>query len=187
MSYYEVLVFLHIAFAIVWLGSGFLLQVLGFKADASRDVVRIQGLLDDADWAANRLFIPSSLVVLVLGILATIEGPWTFGDLWIVLGLVGYGMTFLTGVAFISPQVHRVSTVMERDGGMSQAAMAEVRKLFLIGRVDLVVLFTVVAVMAFKPTSDDVAVLVLMAGAIALAVVYSVWRFRAPEPAPAAN
>ena len=105
MSYYEVLAFLHIAFAIVWLGSGFLLQVLGFKADASRDVVRIQGLLDDADWAANRLFIPSSLVVLVLGILATIEGPWTFGDLWIVLGLVGYGMTFLTGVAFISPQV----------------------------------------------------------------------------------
>ncbi len=186
MSYYEVLVFLHIAFAIIWLGSGFLLQVLGFKADASRDVVRIQGLLDDADWAANRLFIPSSLVVLVLGILATIEGPWTFGDLWIVLGLVGYGMTFLTGVAFISPQVRRVSAVMERDGGMSQAAMAEVRKLFLIGRVDLVVLFTVVAVMALKPTGDDVVVLVLMAGAIALAVAYSVWRFRtAAEAAPA--
>ena len=32
--------------------------------------------------------------------------------------------------------------------------MAEVRKLFLIGRVDLVVLFTVVAVMA-SPTGDD--------------------------------
>lgn len=187
MSYYEVLVFLHIAFAIVWLGSGFLLQVLGFRADASRDVVRIQGLLDDADWAANRLFIPSSLAVLILGILATMEGPWTFGDLWIVLGLVGYAMTFVTGVAFISPQVRRIQAVMERDGGMSPPAMVEVRKLFLIGRVDLVVLFTVVAVMALKPTGDDVGTLVVMAAAIALAIGFSVWRSRAPESAPAAN
>jgi uncharacterized membrane protein len=186
LSYYEVLVFLHIVFAIVWLGSGFLLQVLAFRADASRDAVRIQGLLDDADWAANRLFVPSSLAVLILGILATIEGPWTFGYLWIVLGLVGYAMTFLTGVAFISPQVRRIQAVMERDGGISPAAMAEVRKLFLIGRVDLVVLFTVVAVMALKPTGDDVGTLVVMAGVIALAIGYSVWRFRtAAEAAPA--
>ena len=33
------------------------------------------------------------MLVLILGVLLTIEGPWSFGDLWIVLGLVGYAMT----------------------------------------------------------------------------------------------
>jgi uncharacterized membrane protein len=186
VSYYEVLLFLHIAFAIVWLGSGFLLQILGFRAEASGDPVKIKGLVDDADWLTNRLFIPSSLAVLVLGILATIEGPWSFGDLWIVLGLVGYALTFLTGIALIAPQVRRLGAVMERDGGMSPAALAEVRKLFLIGRVDLVVLFAVVADMALKPTGDDFGTLLLLAAAIGVAAAYSMWRFRtAAATAPA--
>ena len=185
MSRYEVLLFLHIAFAIVWLGSGFLLQVLGFKADASRDPVKILGLAEDADWLTNRLFVPSSLAVLVLGIWLTVDGPWSFGDLWIVLGLVGYALTFVTGIAFIAPQGRRIGAAIERDGGMSPAAVAEVRKLFLIGRVDLVVLFAVVADMALKPTGDDVGTLLLLAAAIALAAAYSVWRFRAATASPA--
>jgi uncharacterized membrane protein len=179
MSRYEVLVFLHIAFAIVWLGSGFFLQLLGVRADRSADPVRIKALLDDADWAATRLFIPSSLAVFVLGVALTIDGPWSFGDLWIVIGLVGYAATFLTGLLGIKPQGQRISAVIERDGGMSPAAIAEVRKLFLISRVDLVVLFTVVADMTFKPTGDDIGTLVVFAVAIAGAAAYAVWRYRA--------
>jgi uncharacterized membrane protein len=181
MSTYEVLLFLHIAFSIVWLGSGFFLQLLGIRADRSGDPVRIKSLLDDADWAANRLFIPSSLAVFVLGVALTIDGPWSFGDLWIVLGLAGYAATFLTGLLFIKPQVQKVASVIERDGGMSAAAIAEVRKLFLISRVDLVVLFTVVADMALKPTGDDAGTLVVFAIAVVGAVVWSVMRFRAQE------
>jgi uncharacterized membrane protein len=179
------LLFLHVALAIVWLGSGFLLQVLGFKADASRDPVRIQALLDDADWAAHRLFVPSSLAVFVLGVLLTIEGPWSFGDLWIVLALVGYALTFATGLFVITPQVRRISAVMERDGGISPAAIAEVRKLFLIGRIDLVVLFAVVADMVLKPTGEDLGTLITIAAAMVLATALIVWRVRAAAAAPA--
>ena len=188
MSSYELLLFLHIAFAILWLGSGFFLQLLGLRADASGDAARIKSLLDDADWASKRLFIPSSLAVLLLGILLVLEGPWSFGELWIVLGLAGYALTFLTGSLVITPQVKRISSVMERDGGMSAAAIAEVRRLFLISRVDLVVLFAVVAVMALKPTPDDVGTLVLLALAIAASAAYSIWRFvtsAAQDAAPA--
>jgi uncharacterized membrane protein len=188
MSTYELLLFLHVAFAILWLGSGFFLQLLALRADASRDSDRIKSLLDDADWASKRLFIPSSLAVLVLGVLLVLEGPWTFGELWIVLGLAGYAATFLTGSLVITPQVKRISKVVERDGGMSDAALAEVRRLFLISRVDLVVLFAVVAVMALKPTADDVGTLVVLAFAIAASAAYSIWRFctsAAPNAAPA--
>ena len=87
-----------LAFAIVWLGSGFLLQVLAFKAAVAE---RSRGCSTTP--TGREPVHPVVARVLPLGVLA-IEGPWTFGDLWVVLGLVGYGMTFVTGVAFISPQ-----------------------------------------------------------------------------------
>ena len=71
---------------------------------------------------------------------------------------------------------------MERDGGMSPASIDQVRRLFLISRVDLTVLFVVVAVMVLKPTGDDVGTLVVLAAVIAASVVYSVWRFRTDAP-----
>ncbi|MDQ4018773.1 MAG: hypothetical protein M3188_02930 [Actinomycetota bacterium] len=37
MTLYELLLFLHIAFAIVWIGSGFLFHVLGYRADRADD------------------------------------------------------------------------------------------------------------------------------------------------------
>jgi uncharacterized membrane protein len=183
VTYYEVLLYLHIALAIVWLGSGLLLQVLGYRAVSTNDLGRIKSLLDESHWLTNRLFIPSSLAVLVLGILLTIEGPWEFSDLWIVLGLAGYAMTFLTGLLFLSRQVRTIAQVMERDGGMSPAAVAETKRFFLIGRVDLVVLYTVVLDMVLKPTADEAGTLVLMAAAILVATALSVWRLRAPATA----
>ena len=183
MSYYEVLLFLHIAGAIVWLGAGLLLQLLGIRADASRDPTRIKALADDASWLSLRLFVPSSLAVLVLGVLLVIEGPWRFDELWVVLGLVGYASTFVTGIALITPQTKRVGEAIAREGGVGAAAVAEIRRLFLISRVDLVVLFVVVADMTLKPTGDDVGTLVLMGAIVAIAAGYSFWRFRAAAPA----
>jgi uncharacterized membrane protein len=183
VSYYEILLYLHIVFAIVWLGSGLLIQILGFRAVSVNDVERIRGLLDDSHWLTARLFIPTSLAVFVLGVLLTIEGPWEFGELWIVIGLAGYATTFLTGLLFISRQVKKIAAVMERDGGMSTAAVAETKRLFLISRVDLVVLYTVVLDMVLKPRGEDVGTLLLMAAAVLAAVAYSVTRFREPATA----
>jgi hypothetical protein len=185
VTYYEVLLFLHIAFAIVWLGSALLLQVLGHRAVSANELVRLKGLLDDADWLTTRLFIPSSLAVLVLGVLLTIEGPWEFGELWIVIGLAGYAASFLSGLFVISRQAKKVARIMERDGGMSTAAVAETNRLFLDSRVELVVLFVVVLDMAMKPRGEDVGTLVVMAGAVFVGAAYSVWRFRTPAAAAA--
>jgi uncharacterized membrane protein len=178
LSRYEILLFLHIACAILWLGAGACLILIGGRADKSRDPVRIKQIVEDAEWVSNRLIIPSSLAVLVLGIVLVVDGPWTFDMLWVVLGLLGFAATFVTGFFFITPQTKRIAATMERDGGMSPAAIEQVRKLFLISRIDLVVLFTVVADMALKPTGDDVGTLVLMVAAIAAAAVYATWRFR---------
>ncbi|MDQ4018774.1 MAG: DUF2269 domain-containing protein [Actinomycetota bacterium] len=134
------------------------------------------------------IFIPSSLLVLAFGIWLTIEGPWSFGDLWIVLGLVGYGLTFLTGVLWIAPQSKRAAEMMARDGGLSSEPEFVARRMTTFARLDMAVLFIVVLDMAVKPTGDDVGTLVLMAALVVAAAAYFGWRARSlPRPALAAG
>ncbi len=140
MTLYELLLFLHIAFAIVWIGSGFLFHVLGYRADRADDHAAIERLFRDQTALANMIFIPSSLLVLAFGIWLTIEGPWSFGDLWIVLGLVGYGLTFLTGVLWIAPQSKRAAEMMARDGGLSSEPEFVARRMTTFARLDMAVL-----------------------------------------------
>ena len=85
----------------------------------------------------------------------------------------------MTGQFFIKPQGEKIGAVIERDRGISGDALREIRKLMLISRVDLVVLFVVVADMTLKPSTEDVATLVVMAAAVLLAVVYSTVSSRA--------
>src|SRR5688572_6631372 len=130
MSYYEVLLFLHIAAAAVWLGSGFFLQMLVWRAGKAGDGPLLQGIASNSGWMAQRIFIPASLVVLIVGILLTIEGPWSFGDLWIVLGLAGYAFSFLVGILFLEPEGKRIASAMQA-GDTGRAS-------FHIGRINTV-------------------------------------------------
>ena len=182
MDLYEVLLFFHIAFVIVWLGAGGLLHILGYQAERANDEPAMRKITDDLVALANTLFIPSSLLVLLFGIWLTIEGPWSFGDLWIVLGLAGFAITFLTGVLWIKPQSEAVKKTIERDGGMSAEAYFLARRMMTFARLDYVVLFLVVFDMAVKPSGNDVGTLLLMAAILVAGAAYFAWRARSLAP-----
>jgi uncharacterized membrane protein len=183
MSLYEFLLFLHIAAAIVWIGSGTLVNVLGSRYNRARDHDGLRRIAADTGELANVLFIPASLATLVLGILTTIEGPWSFDELWILIGLGGIAATIFTGVAIITPRTEEIAALMEGDG-MTPAIAAKIKQLLTLSRIDLVVLYLVVADMALKPTGDDVGVLIGMALVVVGAVIFFPLRARAArEPA----
>jgi uncharacterized membrane protein len=188
MSAYELVLTLHILAAIVWIGSGFFLQVLAQRAQSTANDERLRGLLDDTAALGNKLFVPASALTLVFGLLLVLvlDSPWSFGQLWILIGLAGAAATFVTGIAMIEPGVRRAGELIARDGGMSPAASAAARRVLTLARVDYVVLLIVVADMVIKPTGDDVAVLVVMALLLVVGVAYAVTRARAVgETAPA--
>jgi uncharacterized membrane protein len=108
MTWYEFLLFVHISASVIWIGSGFLLMVLGLRADRIDDEAGLKHILRSNAWLATRLFIPASLTVVAAGVWLTIDGPWEFDQLWIVLGLVGYLCTFLTGIAVLKPRGERI-------------------------------------------------------------------------------
>jgi uncharacterized membrane protein len=189
MSYYEVLLFLHIFAAIAWIGAAIALQLLGIWGEQTRNGPFMQGLGASSDWLATRLFIPSSLAVLVLGILLTIEGPWTFDTLWLDLGFAGFAASFVTGLFFLKPEGERIGRAIAAHGPGSAEARRHIRRINVVQRVELVILVLVVASMTFKPTSDDGGTLLLFAAIVAAAVALGAWTLRVagrPEPRPAA-
>jgi uncharacterized membrane protein len=185
LSYYEVLLFLHVAAAIVWLGAGFTFFLLSLKAERSTDPLEGARLGQAADWMTLRLFIPASLATLLLGILLVIEGPWGFDQLWILIGLAGYAASFLTGILLIAPGSKKLAEAAHEFGPDSPQSLAQQRRLTIISRTELAVLFVVVADMAFKPTSDDAVPLVLMALATLAAAAASYLTAPSLTAAPA--
>jgi uncharacterized membrane protein len=177
MTWYELLLFLHIVAAIVWLGSGLFIQVLATRAERANDAEGLRRVAADSADLSEKLFIPASLATLIFGVLLVIDGPWTFDTLWIVLGLVGYLGTFLTGVLVMKPGSEKLAALMEREG-MSAQAEVEIRKLLTKSRVDTIVLYLVVAVMALKPTGDDVGILVALAAIVVVGLGYVALRLR---------
>jgi uncharacterized membrane protein len=178
MSLYELLLFLHIVAAIVWIGAGTLLNVLAFRADSAKDNEGLRRIAADSAALANVLFIPGSLATLIFGVLVVIEGDLSFGELWVVLGLVGIAATIATGAAVIGPRSEAISKMLERDG-MTPGAGVKITQLITLGRIDLVVLYLVVADMVLKPTGDDVGVLVAMAVILLAAIAFFTSRARA--------
>lgn len=191
MTWYELLLLLHIVAVIVWLGSGLFIQILATRAERANDAEGLRRVAADSAALSEKLFIPASLATLIFGVLLVIEGPWTFDTLWIVLGLVGYLGTFLTGVLVMKPGSEKLAALMEREG-MSAQAEIEIRKLLTKARVDTIVLYLVVAVMALKPTGDDVGILVALAAIVVVGLGYVALRLRqidesAVHSAPAAT
>ena len=166
MGLYELLLFVHIAAAIVWVGSGFLIQVQAVRANRVNDHANLKRVLDDVEGLSNTVFIPSSLVVVVMGVLMVVESEaWAFDQLWIVLGLIGYFATFVTGVGVLKPRGEYLAGAMEREG-MSDNVVSKMRELLVLARIDFLVLTLVVFTMAVKPTSDDAGVLIAMAAVL---------------------
>jgi uncharacterized membrane protein len=190
MTYYEVLLSLHILAAIVWIGGGIALQFLAFRAEQTHNGAFMQALGDSADWLAKRLFIPSSLAVLVLGILLTIEGPWTFDTLWVDLGFAGFAASFLTGLLFLKPEGEKIGRAIAAHGPESSEARQHILRITVVERVQLVILVLVTASMAIKPNSEDGGTLLLFCALAVVAIALGAWSLRtagpgAPEPQPA--
>ncbi len=149
MSEYELYLTVHVLAAIVWLGSAVCVQLLAFRAQRTGDPARQQRVADDAEWLATRIFIPSSLTVLVFGVLLVIEGPWSFDTTWVVLGLIGYALSFLVGILYLSPESGRIHKAMAA-GAMAEA-QTRIARITLVSRIELLVLFLVAVDMTTKP------------------------------------
>lgn len=166
MDLYLIFKFLHVAAAIAWIGGGVTLFAMGMFAASRKDDAEMMRALGGVGFMANRWFVPSSLVTLLCGIVMAFLGS-LWGDAWVVLGLVGFAATFLTGHFVLRVKAIEAGGLMA-EGQVAQAA-AVGRKLMQVAKFDYTMLFTVVALMVLKPTWADIGELAVLAAILAAA------------------
>ena len=149
MSWYELWLFLHISAVILWIGGGVAAQVFAALTKRAGDPAQSVALGRNVSFLVSRVFLPSSLVVVVTGIALTENGGWDWSEPFIVAGLVGWAVVSATAFGYVSGAMGRVGRRMAAEGP-SPALLADVNRLVLLARVVLLILFVLVFMMTVK-------------------------------------
>jgi uncharacterized membrane protein len=153
MSAYEWLLAVHILAVVVWVGGGFTMQFLTTRVASSNDPVRMAALAGDTEWIGLHVYMPASIVTLIAGISLVINGHWGWDHFWILFGLFGIFFSAIVGATFLGPEAGRIKKLIEEHGPSAPAVRARMDRIFLVSRIELVILLLVVADMALKPGS----------------------------------
>jgi len=151
--WYALFRLVHVGVAVFWVGGGMVIVLLALRSERADDSEELVTIARQAAFVGERFFAPAGLIVLLMGIAMMINTDWGWGTFWVVAGLIGYAATFVTGVAFLSPQSKRVASLIEEKGASDPETQAAIRRVLLIARVDVAVLLLVVADMVTKPFS----------------------------------
>lgn len=149
-TWYDVWKLLHVLAAIVWVGGALMLNILAALAIRSSLPGRRAEFAREAEKVGMRLFAPAGLLLVIMGFVLVEKGNWGY-HLWVILGLVAYGLSFLTGLLFIGPESGRIGKAIEAEGPDSATVAARIDRILLISRIELVILFLVVVDMVLKP------------------------------------
>jgi uncharacterized membrane protein len=151
--WFAVFKLIHVSVAVFWVGGGLLLTVLAIRAERAGDPEELATIARQAAFAGEKLFAPAGLVVLAMGITMVINQHIGFGTTWVDVGLVGYALSFTTGIAVLAPLVRKIVQLSDTVGPTAPETQAVTRRILMIARVDVGVLLLVVADMLMKPFS----------------------------------
>jgi uncharacterized membrane protein len=151
--WFAVFKLIHVGVAVFWVGGGLLLTVLAMRAERAGSPEELMTIARQAVFAGEKLFAPAGLVVLAMGITMVINDHIGFGTTWVDIGLVGYALSFTTGVAVLAPQARKITMLSETVGPTAPETQAAIGRILVIARFDVAVLLIVVADMLLKPFS----------------------------------
>jgi uncharacterized membrane protein len=152
-AWYSAFKTVHVLAAVIWIGGGALLMILGVAAERKRDPVELATVARQAAMVGEKLFAPAGIVVVAMGVAMMVNTNWGWGKFWVVAGLVGYAITFVTGVAVLAPMTKRIAALTEEKGAADPETAAAITLVLQIVRIDIAMLLLVVVDMVVKPFS----------------------------------
>jgi uncharacterized membrane protein len=153
LTHYNTLKFVHVLSATVWVGGACIVQVYAYLAVRTQDPVKVAAFAQDTEFVGTRVFLPSALILLTSGLLTVREsgGAWDYGQGWLQFGLAVIALSIVTGAGYLGPESGRIARATERSGVASAEVQARIRRIFLVSRIELVLLGAVVFDMVVKP------------------------------------
>jgi uncharacterized membrane protein len=151
MELREILKFVHVAAAIVWVGGAVTLEIFGARIAKRGDTASVVGFAKDGE-VIGRVYGAATALVLAMGIWLVIDSPVIeFGDAWILIALILTAVMFVMGPAFFEPSAKAIGATAEEKGGDHPDTQAKIRRMMTVGRVDSLLAFFIVWLMVFKP------------------------------------
>ena len=152
-EWYLVFKAIHVSFAVIWIGGGALLTILGLIAERRKDPAELATIARQAAMVGEKLFSPAAIVVLAAGIGMMVNGDLDWGAFWVSFGLLGFASTFIVGIAVLAPMSKKIVELTESQGVAAPETQAAIAKILVIARFDVAVLLLVVLDMVLKPFS----------------------------------
>ena len=186
MTWYTFFKSIHVVAAVIWVGGAVTIQAYAFRILRTGDARRQADFAKDTEIVSTRVFVPASLLLFLAAIGLMVNGNWPWGENWIVLGLIAFGLSFVIGSAYLGPESGRIAAAIEQGGPESPEAQARIRRILTVSRAELIVLLTVIVNMVVKPIGQAgwfwgiLAVMVLGIVAVVL------FHLRSEEKVPAA-
>ena len=148
---YEYLLFIHVLMAIVWVGGSIHLQIIGTRLQAANDPLRMAQFARQTEWIGTRVLSPASVLIVIAGVFMVLD-RYSFEDLWFIIGIAGFLYSFINGAFFLGPLSGKTGKLMEERGPEDPEIQGNIRRLFTLSRIELVILIVVVWAMTVKPT-----------------------------------
>ena len=150
---YTSLKFVHVLSAVVWVGGACTLQTFAIRISGAGDGERMASFAKDAEFVGNRIYLPSSVILLVSGIFTIHEsgGAWSYDQTWVQIGLGMILVSIAIGAGFLGPEAGRIARAIEQHGPGSDQAKHHINRIFVVSRFELVLLLLVVFDMVVKP------------------------------------
>lgn len=148
---YDALKLVHVLAAVCWVGGVVMIQILATKTKHEGDMAKLAALAKDLAWVGERIISAFSIVLIVFAVILVIYGPYNFSDTWILLAIAGFLITFVTGIAFLGPEAGRLSTLTTEKGPDDPEVQRRLTRIFLVSRLDMVLLLLIVVDMVLKP------------------------------------
>lgn len=149
---YQLLLFVHIVSAVIWVGGAFAIQALAFLVSRSDDPMELPRLGRNLEIIGSRVFMPAAIVLFVAGAWMTVL-QWSFGNTWIAVSVGLFVLSALGGALYLGPRAKRAAALFDADGPSSAEARALIGRLFVVSRLELVSFGIIIGLMVFKPGS----------------------------------
>jgi uncharacterized membrane protein len=141
---------LHVFGAVIWVGGGLIMQLFALRAQ-SADAGTRAWFFRNTEFLGQRVFLPSTIVILVTGLLMLGELPYDLGDGWVLFGFIVIILSAITGAGFLGPESGRIGKLVEAEGFDSPEVGRRYSRLLTISRIESLLLFLVIADMVAKP------------------------------------
>jgi uncharacterized membrane protein len=148
---YELYLAVHILCAVLWVGGGVSVHILGRWVANTGDPERMVAFNRDAVKIGNVFYAPLAVVLIVVGVLLVEEVGYEYSELWIALGFLGWLFSLAVGLGVYAQQARKLEAAVVEDGSTSVAAQEGIRRILLINSIQITVLVLVVIDMAIKP------------------------------------